>query len=215
MTSSRIYAIWNGMKARCYVKSQGEYKHYGAKGIKVCDEWLYDFMAFYTWAINNGYSDELSIDRIDYKGNYEPSNCRWATNIEQGNNRSNNIHLSFNKETHTIAEWSRIVGIKPATLQYRKYIGMNDEDAITAPLRKSSTKPIIEVSLIPETDWVIIGGRKYYNEKNGYLYRDDFSGIIHKLGISVVKKALNKYEQHWKARQVCQRLARIKQLKQQ
>ena len=182
------------MKGRCYVKTYGEYKHYGAKGIKVCDEWRFDFMAFYNWSINNGYADHLSLDRIDYCGNYEPNNCRWATSFQQANNRSNNVNLTNNGETHTISEWSRIVGIKKGALQYRKYIGMSDEKILTTPIRGSNTKPIIKT-----------------NEQ--YLYRDDFGGIIHKLGLPLVQKAINRYKKTWKARQVCQRLARIKQLK--
>lgn len=213
MTSSRLYTIWNGMKGRCYVKTQGEYKHYGAKGIKVCDEWRFDFMAFYNWSINNGYAEHLSLDRIDYCGNYEPNNCRWVTNLQQGNNRSNNVNLTNNGETHTISEWSRIIGIKKGALQYRRYIGMSDEKILTTPIRKSNTKPIIKTNESLNTKWVIIDGRRYFNENNGYLYRDDFSGIIHKLGLPLVQKAINRYKKTWKARQVCQRLARIKQLK--
>lgn len=213
MTSSRLYGIWKGMKCRCYTKTCGEYKRYGAKGIKVCDEWRYDFMAFYRWAVNNGYSDNLSLDRIDYTGMYEPCNCRWATNIQQANNRSDNVRLTLNGETHTISEWSRKIGIGKGTLQHRKYIGMSDKEILTTPVRKSKTEPIIHVTDIPISRWVYIEDRKYFNEGNGLLYRDDFSGVIHKLGLGVVIGALDKYDRESKARQVCQRLARIKQLK--
>ncbi len=212
MTSSRLYVIWNGMKTRCYTKSSGEYKHYGAKGIKICDEWHYNFPAFYTWAIDNGYSDNLTIDRIDYNGDYEPKNCRWVGYIQQANNRSDNILLTHNGETHTIAEWSRITGIGTATLQYRKYQKWSDDKILTTPLRKSETPPIIKRQITDKEKWLLISGRRYYNEGNGYLYRDDFSGIIHKLGLSLVQKALGRYKDTWKARQICQRLARIKQL---
>ncbi len=89
--NSRIYHIYHGMKERCYTKSNSCYKNYGGRGIKVCDEWLHDFMAFYKWSMNNGYDDSLTIDRIDVNGNYEPKNCRWVTNIEQQRNKRNNI----------------------------------------------------------------------------------------------------------------------------
>lgn len=84
---TRLYVIWSGMKERCFCKTQPRYSCYGGRGITVCDEWKHDFQAFYDWAMSHGYSDDLSIDRINVDGNYEPSNCRWATMTEQANNR--------------------------------------------------------------------------------------------------------------------------------
>lgn len=75
------------MKTRCYRPSYHAYKHYGGRGIRICDEWLQSFEAFYRWAIENGYEDDLSIDRIDCNGNYQPDNCRWATAEEQNKNK--------------------------------------------------------------------------------------------------------------------------------
>lgn len=86
--NERLYRIWKAMKRRCYNKNNADYiKWYGSRGITVCDEWRFDFEKFQTWSMNNGYADNLSIDRIDPDGNYEPSNCRWATASEQVANR--------------------------------------------------------------------------------------------------------------------------------
>ena len=87
MRKTRLYRIWYCMKNRCYQQSYHAFHHYGGRGIKVCDGWLHDFQAFYDWAMANGYRDDLTIDRIDSNGNYEPSNCRWTTMAEQNKNK--------------------------------------------------------------------------------------------------------------------------------
>ena len=109
MKHTRIYSIWCGMKARCYGKSDKNYSRYGAVGISVCDEWKDDFMSFYNWSIQNGYTDELTIDRINNSLGYCPENCRWATREEQQRNKTNNIFVEHNGETKTLAEWCKIM----------------------------------------------------------------------------------------------------------
>lgn len=131
----RIYTIWRGMKSRCYCKGSHTYGRYGAVGISVCEEWRNDFLAFYTWSIEHGYKDGLTIDRIDGRGNYEPGNCRWATMKEQSNNTRRNVFLSHNGETHSVSEWARIVGINRTTIQLRLKKGWSVEKALTAPVR--------------------------------------------------------------------------------
>ena len=85
--STSLYRIWINIKTRILNPKDKHYNDYGGRGITICDEWKNDFMSFYNWAILNGYSDELSIDRIDNDGNYEPSNCRWVTRTIQSRNQ--------------------------------------------------------------------------------------------------------------------------------
>lgn len=107
------------MKDRCYNKNNSRYARYGGRGIKVCEEWLHDFMAFYNWAINNGYDESLTIDRIDNDGDYCPENCRWATQREQSRNRSSNVAITIGNSTRTLLEWCEIFGLSYSTVSMR------------------------------------------------------------------------------------------------
>ena len=120
---SRLYRIWARMKTRCLTPTADGYRDYGARGIAICDEWRDNFESFYDWAMSHGYRDDMTIDRINNDGNYEPSNCRWATRREQQNNTRRTIRLTIKGETHTISEWSDLTGICRATIynRFRNY----------------------------------------------------------------------------------------------
>ena len=136
MCHTRLYHIWNTMKMRCANPKATSYKYYGAKGISVCDSWQ-DFVGFRDWALSNGYQEDLTIDRIDSNGNYEPSNCRWATRKEQQNNTSYNRLYTYEGETLSITQWAEKTGIHPNMLYKRLGRGWSIKKAITT---KSLTK---------------------------------------------------------------------------
>ena len=117
-SSERLYRIWKAMRQRCNNHNHAAFKRYGGRGIKVCDGWK-EFGVFQEWAISHGYSDVLTIDRINNNGNYEPSNCRWVTLKEQQDNRSSRREITFNGQRKTLTEWSKIAGINISTLHGR------------------------------------------------------------------------------------------------
>ena len=96
----------------------------------MCDEWKDDFKAFYDWAMSNGYQDDLTIDRIDNNGNYEPSNCRWATTKMQNQNKPNVKFITYHGKTQTIPEWTKELGLGKETIRERLKRGWSDEEAI-------------------------------------------------------------------------------------
>ena len=118
MTNTRLFKIWTGMKARCKYDYGDRHKHYVDRGIAVCSEWG-DFETFRDWALNNGYQDDLTIDRIDNDLGYYPENCRWVNNSIQQNNKTNTRRVTYNGETHSAKEWSRILGVGYTGLIYR------------------------------------------------------------------------------------------------
>lgn len=134
-TGTKLYTAWNNMKARCYRKITREYDNYGGRGIAVCDEWIHSYETFKEWALNNGYSDGLTLDRINVDGNYCPENCRWITNKEQQNNKRNNVLYTYNGETKTLAEWAESLGICYKTLQ-KRIIKLGVDKAFSTPLLK-------------------------------------------------------------------------------
>lgn len=137
LSKTRLYHIWSDMKHRCYYKSNDNYKDYGERGITICSEWLLDNTNFFKWALANGYSDNLTIDRIDSSKGYSPENCRWVDLYVQNNNRRTVKQIEYHSETHSLSEWSRILKINRKTLEDRIYkSGWSIEKAFETPVKR-------------------------------------------------------------------------------
>jgi hypothetical protein len=131
-----LYRRWAHMIGRCYNPRDKRYPLYGGRGISVCEQWR-DFYNFYLWAINNGYSKSLTLDRIDPHGNYESQNCRWVTWKKQQNNRTNNRFIKCFGIKRTCQEWSEITGIKESTIRWRLDNNWSVEKALFKPVRRT------------------------------------------------------------------------------
>lgn len=130
-THSKLYGVWCGIKARCYNPNSTHYKRYGGRGIGMCKEWKSCYETFRNWAINSGYRDGVSIDRIQNDFGYSPSNCRWVDRVTQANNRSSNKLFTMDGETHNLSEWAKLSGINYKTLHNRIFTaGWDFEKAI-------------------------------------------------------------------------------------
>lgn len=123
--NKRLHHCWCDMKSRCYNKDNKAYNRYGGRGIKVYDEWLNDFQAFYDWSITNDYNDNLTLDRINVDGNYEPNNCRWVDWDTQRNNKSTTIKIVFNGKEQSLSQWCRHFGLKYQTMYSRLKKGID------------------------------------------------------------------------------------------
>lgn len=129
------YTVWLSMKARCHTPTNSKYEHYGKRGITVCPEWRNFFEAFLR---DMGEKPEgLSLDRIDNNKGYYKENCRWATLVEQANNKRNNHLHTFQGESLTLAGWARKLGVNTQTLRSRYYLcGWSIDKILTTPVRK-------------------------------------------------------------------------------
>ena len=130
LSKTKLYRTWQGMKKRCYDPHDARYDRYGGRGITVCEEWKDDFLAFHDWALNNGYGDGLTIDRINNDQGYSPDNCRWASQQEQSRNRGSNIKITIGNATKTLTEWCEIFELDYKTIVARyhrnKFRGIDD-----------------------------------------------------------------------------------------
>ena len=144
ISNKRIFRAWQNMRRRCDNASRKDSKYYHGKGITYCDEWKV-YENFETWALNNGYADELTLDRIDGNSSYSPNNCRWISLAEQQNNKSNNVWFEYAGERKTLTEWARIYNIPRETLRSRLLkSGYSFEDAILKPYGILKTSVFIE-----------------------------------------------------------------------
>lgn len=155
---TRLYSIWFDMRQRCSWDGAINWHLYGGRGIKVCDEWQADFVPFRDWALANGYSDELTLDRIDVNGDYCPENCRWANLDEQNNNKRTCIYATIGGVTKSVTQWCRETGVPRHTAYSRIRRGWKPELAVTEPqntekskepARRAKYKPV----LVDGCDW--------------------------------------------------------------
>lgn len=116
--TERLYNCWLDMHKRCYNVNSKSYNNYGGRGISVCDAW-HDYLVFKNWAINNGYSDDLTLERINVNVGYCPDNCTWISKSEQSKNRNYCTYLTYNNKTMTLTEWARELGMSRSTLLSR------------------------------------------------------------------------------------------------
>lgn len=116
---TKLYSVWCGMKERCNNPHNKSFPRYGGRGIKVCEEWANSFSSFREWATENGYSETLTIDRIDSNDGYYPENCRWVTTAQQNRNYSRNHMITYNGETKCLADWADLFGINRGTVLFR------------------------------------------------------------------------------------------------
>lgn len=137
LTDTRTHRVWANMLSRCFNPNLEQFKNYGGRGITVCENWHKSFESFLA-DMGECPSDDLTIERINNNGHYEPGNCKWATAKEQGSNKRNNHFLAYKGETKTIAEWSRHTGLAESTIKNRIfYLGWSIDEALsTKPDRK-------------------------------------------------------------------------------
>lgn len=136
-----IYSVWNAMLRRCTNTKDVNYKHYGGRGITVCEEWK-EYINFYNWAINNNYSEKLTLDRINNNESYCPNNCRWVTMKVQANNKRNNRILVVNGISMNLNQWAKQLSISSTALRNRINRGWSIEDTVTIPSKKLLIKQL-------------------------------------------------------------------------
>lgn len=180
-SNTRIYNIWHNIIERCCNKKDHNFKNYGGRGIKVCDEWLNKengFMNFYNWSVSHGYRKNLTIDRKNVNGDYNPINCRWATAKQQARNRRNNKLITYKGETKTLTEWCEIYGISGTTVNERLKRYWSIEKAFETPTEGQNIQYTYKGESKTMSEWA----------------------SIYDLPYDIVKARLNQY--HWPIEEV-------------
>ena len=150
-SNKRIKSIYSGMKNRCYNKKDKDYPIYGGKGIGICEEWLIDPLNFERWALNNGYQNGLSIDRIDSDKDYCPGNCRWITLQDNARYKSTTSLIDIDGESHTGRDWSNILGFGCNTIN--KYIKKYGVENTSEFIRRYRENPELKKTLNPNQSY--------------------------------------------------------------
>ena len=122
------------MIRRCSIETETHFNRYGGRGIKVCDEWVDNYLEFKEWAMKNGYDEKLSIDRIDNNGNYTPENCRWVDVKTQSNNRETNVLIKYQGVERTLKEWCTLLNLNYNTVHYRYANGYEIDEVFKSDL---------------------------------------------------------------------------------
>ena len=135
MCYTPMYRKWAAIKNRCLNEKAVDFRHYGGRGITVCEEWINSFESFKEWSIQHGYSDSFDIDRIDNDKGYNPENCRYVTHKDNLNNRRNTIVIEINGVTKSILEWCKESGASRTTIYTRYKNGVTGTDIIKTPRR--------------------------------------------------------------------------------
>lgn len=145
-SKTRIYGIWCSIKERTRNNNSTSFVNYGGRGISVCEEWSNSFDSFYKWSMENGYNENLSIDRINVNGNYEPSNCRWIAMDEQARNKRNTVYITYNGQTFNVHDWSFLVGVPESLIKSRYHSGWNPEDILFKPYSGRKSQKVMAIT---------------------------------------------------------------------
>lgn len=171
-SSSRLYNIWQGMKSRCLNPNDSQFKYYGAIGRSICTEWISSFDCFESWSLENGYTDSLTLDRLDNSGNYEPLNCAWRSRKEQSRNSSVTRQMTIFKETKSVIEWSEDPRCEVAysTIIARLFHGQEIDESLIKTVKD------------PELSFTLKGETKTLREwSNDPRCKISYEGLVSKL----------------------------------
>lgn len=190
---SRLYSIWDGMKQRCHNENNKRFADYGGRGIEVCSEWIDDFNTFEKWSLDNGYSENLTIDRMDNDGDYKPNNCRWATPKEQSRNMRNNKIIKYQGKEYCFIELLEQFGLQDdySTIATRiDKLNWSVEEAINIPIGVSKQEYYFIKAIETEfKDQSVEYAIKKMDFKNKYnISHNSFTHFISKENVKYILK---------------------------